>query len=700
MDFKRDNGSATQTGAMENTSLIRHWVARILLYSSAWRAGRCRHEKRFENDEILELLGFLPSREARLRRPPQALERVIAEQPLEALLADDDLYRNVVKLGQRLSLTEAERRLLVFVCYKDSSELLNNACCLVKGGSMRQLAGLLARIVDIPEQDVQAALKPGGVLRTTQLLRVNMTSGFSGKDLSGMIDVEDELHESLHVPDASDAHLVSLFYREADKANLGLQDYAELKDEVAMLSRLLTRSVQEGVKGINVLFYGPPGTGKSELAKVIGESLQMSMAFVPEEDRDGDALSVRGRMGRYNGCQRAIAHDPRTLVVFDEAEDCLCDNQSFFFVPSHRQTEKSSMTRMLENNPRPTIWISNRVDMDPAFLRRFTHVVHMDNPGPSQRERLVRAAMAGEHVSEGFLEQAIKLESLSPAVLHSSLHFSRLAAGDKRDTESLVTHNLNARFQAMGVSERLKVEKHKGLPWRGECLRASEDVASLIDQINPEVPVRFCLHGAPGTGKTAWGRELAERIQRPLIVRQASDLLDMYLGQTEKRIARAFEQAEREGAVLLIDEADSFIGSRHNAQHSWEVSHVNQFLASLEQFNGIFVATTNLLERVDEAAMRRFDFVVRFDCLDGDGVLLLLKDLAEAYGIKLPSQKAQREMLEGMEQLTPGDFAAIYRRIRVLREPPDAAGLVEMLRDCLRHKTQPSQPIGFMASLH
>ena len=113
MDFKRDNGSATQTGAMENTSLIRHWVARILLYSSAWRAGRCRHEKRFENDEILELLGFLPSREARLRRPPQALERVIAEQPLEALLADDDLYQNVVKLGQRLSLTEAERRLRV-----------------------------------------------------------------------------------------------------------------------------------------------------------------------------------------------------------------------------------------------------------------------------------------------------------------------------------------------------------------------------------------------------------------------------------------------------------------------------------------------------------------------------------------------------------------------------------------------------------
>lgn len=635
-----------------------------------------------------------------MRRPPKALEGIIGEHHLRKLLTDDDLYQNVVKLGRRLSLTEAERRLLVFVCYRDSNELLLNACCLVSGCSMRQLVSLLARILDVSEKDVQAALGPSGALRTTQLLTVNMVLGIRGKNLSCMIDIECELNEILHVPDASDAQLVSLFYREAGQANLRLEDYAELKDEISILSRLLARSGQEEVKGINVLFYGPPGTGKSELAKVIGESLQMSMAFVSEEDRDGDALSVRGRMGRYNGCQRAVAHDPRTLVVFDEAEDCLCDSQFSIFMPSRRQTEKSSMTRVLENNPRPTIWISNRVDMDPAFLRRFTHVLHMDNPGPSQRERLVREAMAGEHVSEGFLEQVIKLESLSPAVLHSSLCFSRLAADGKRDTESLVTHNLNARFEAMGVSERLKVEKHKGLPWRGECLRASEDVASLIDQINPEVPVRFCLHGAPGTGKTAWGRELAERIQRPLMVRKASDLLGMYVGQTEKRIARAFEQAEREGAVLLIDEADSFIGSRHNAQRSWEVSQVNQFLASLEQFNGIFVATSNLLERVDEAAMRRFDFVVRFDCLDADGVLLLLKDLANAYGIKLPSQKAQREMLEGMDLLTPGDFAAIYRRIRVLREPPDVGCLVDMLRDCLRYKKQPSQPIGFMASLH
>ena len=77
MHFKLDNTSVLATGAMNNSALIRHWIARVLSFSSAWRAGWCRHEKRFENDEILELLGFLPSREARLRRPPQALARII-----------------------------------------------------------------------------------------------------------------------------------------------------------------------------------------------------------------------------------------------------------------------------------------------------------------------------------------------------------------------------------------------------------------------------------------------------------------------------------------------------------------------------------------------------------------------------------------------------------------------------------------------
>jgi hypothetical protein len=68
------------------TALTRYWVAQVLSIPSAWRKGWCRHEQRFEHDELLELLKFAPTREAKLRRPPKALDRIITAQPLADLL--------------------------------------------------------------------------------------------------------------------------------------------------------------------------------------------------------------------------------------------------------------------------------------------------------------------------------------------------------------------------------------------------------------------------------------------------------------------------------------------------------------------------------------------------------------------------------------------------------------------------------------
>ena len=98
--------------------------------------------------------------------------------------------------------------------------------------------------------------------------------------------------------------------------------------------------------------------------------------------------------------------------------------------------------------------------------------------------------------------------------------------------------------------------------------------------------------------------------------------------------------------------------------------------------------------------MRRFDFIIRFDYLDLDGAMLLLADLAAAYQIALPEPAIQRAMLQDLKLLTPGDFAAIYRRLRVRRRYPDGAGLVKMLRDSTSYKAGDAKPIGFAASLH
>lgn len=74
-----------------------------------------------------------------------------------------------------------------------------------------------------------------------------------------------------------------------------------------------------------------------------------------------------------------------------------------------------------------------------------------------------------------------------------------------------------------------------------------------------------------------------------------------------KNIASAFSEAERDNAVLLIDEVDSFLRDRRDAKASWEVTQVNEMLTQMEQFQGVLIASTNLIEGFDQAALRRFD---------------------------------------------------------------------------------------------
>ncbi len=78
----------------------------------------------------------------------------------------------------------------------------------------------------------------------------------------------------------------------------------------------------------------------------------------------------------------------------------------------------------------------------------------------------------------------------------------------------------------------------------------------------------------------------------------------------------AFEKESDQGAVLLLDEADSFLQNRRQADKHWQVTKVNQFLTSLERYEGYVVCTTNLLEGLDPAALRRFDFKLKFGTMN------------------------------------------------------------------------------------
>jgi len=204
-------------------------------------------------------------------------------------------------------------------------------------------------------------------------------------------------------------------------------------------------------------------------------------------------------------------------------------------------------------------------------------------------------------------------------------------------------------------------------------LNPGMDLAALCAGLAQSRSGRLCLYGPPGTGKTATAHWLAETIGVPVHSVRASDLLGPYVGMSERAIAQAFAQARTDGALLLIDEADSFLQERRKAERSWEVTLVNEMLTQVEAFEGLLVVSTNLIDGFDQAALRRFDAKVPFGYLLPAQVEALLQRHLRALGFAGPVHEAR---LSALPNVTPGDFAAVARRHRFAAFK-DAAGFVQ-----------------------
>ncbi len=177
------------------------------------------------------------------------------------------------------------------------------------------------------------------------------------------------------------------------------------------------------------------------------------------------------------------------------------------------------------------------------------------------------------------------------------------------------------------------------------------------------------MHGPPGTGKTAFAEHVAERLDRELITHSASALLDKYVGETEKALARMFSEAHKADAVLLLDEADNFLSAREGARHRWELTETNELLVQMERFRGIFLCATNLVDALDPAGMRRFDVKMEFHYLTEPQRWSLFVRLAQCQSLSKPTGKRAaglRSRLARLDLLTPGDFAAVVRGNRLV----------------------------------
>ena len=613
------------------------------------------------------------------------------------------LFTNLGHLSKILGLSDADQALLAFAaCLQLFPQFHGVISAQSQHSSAQSLCQTLGKLTGIPAKGFTASIADEGVLIATSLVKLSR----SNVDLENMLDLMEGFGAVLTTRHAGAEELVRRFLRKAAPPTLKLDNFSHLASDSAALSSYLHNAIAGNAVGVNVLLHGRPGVGKTEYVQAMAAELGVELYEISFADGDGNPIKGKARLRAYNLCQRFLARSGNALLLFDEVEDVFESSQGFLSQlfggedpgEAGGSAGKAWVNRTMERNPVPAVWVTNSVDnIDPAYKRRFDYSVGFPLP-----PRTVRFSIARHHLGcfdppESLLERLSADEELTPAQLCLAAKVARIASPEDRGRALvLVEQTLERSSTLLG---------QRGAPGRNlartgyslDYLNVDADIAGILEGLGQRPRGSFCFYGAAGTGKSELARHLADRIGKPFLLRRASDLLGKYLGEYEKRIAGMFAEARRQDAVLVLDEADSFLADRRGAQRSWEVTQVNELLTQMEAFEGIFVCTTNLMEKLDPASLRRFAFKVRFDPLTADQrCSMFARELVRlgGGGDGLPSVKGRVRELSG---LTPGDFNVAARQFELWDTPATAEKLYELLRRECQAKGAVAGRIGFGA---
>jgi len=470
-----------------------------------------------------------------------------------------------------------------------------------------------------------------------------------------------------------------------------IADFRGVPDLQLMLD-YLQDALNNKSRGKNILLYGKPGTGKTQLARALAEKLGAPLYEVPTKDSHSGAMTGRVRLDAAKMAQMFLEDRLGAVLLFDEMEDAFRKSD---------QLAKGWFNQMLEENRAPVIWISNNISaVDPAFLRRFDFIVEIEGTGSDRQADKLKQTLSELPVAPTWVSEVARKPWMTPALARNLAEVGRyLPQRQSMRNQQRLESMLRQRLEVMGerIPGRIlpKAQKSDFPEFRAEWINTKPTLWNVERFVREEGSARICLYGPPGAGKTAYAQELAKRLNKPLMLQSGSDLLGMYVGQTEKNIAEMFDKAERSSAVLLLDEADTFLYSRNMAHRSWEISAVNEFMVRLERFEGVFLATTNRFDSFDKAILRRFQMKVEFGYLTPEQVKAILAACvvdSDKTNNLTPSELAE------LDHLTPGVMRAAVQNLRLRGFRPRTGRLLDALKEEQRQQTEGllSQPIGFV----
>lgn len=553
-----------------------------------------------------------------------------------------------------------------------------------------ETCALIGEILQASHRQISSLLRNDKPLR--QLGFIDMKDRYRGLEPEGI--VERIMNESF-----SKDEMMKSLARIYPPSQLTRHDFSYMQKELDTLIEYFAKS-----KSPSIFLYGAPGVGKNEIAALLAKELGRELWEIYNIDEQGRANE--DRTGQFIRAQKMFDRD-KTILLLDECEDIFPSTHPRVFYED--KADKNTINKMLESIRVPSILLSNSACIDAAFLRRFDIVLEVKAPPKHKKQELVSRALSTQNIKlDSHIIKQLSESSLSQGVLLKACKVAKtLALKQPRDSKGRDSKpkarqdSIKESFLRL-INEHLKLQGQKTislskphtLPYDMSLINASVDMRALSERIKSALDssvaessapqgVRILAHGIAGSGKSEFAKALAKELDKPLLLKKASDLLSMWVGGSEQNIAHAFSEASRQEAILVLDEVDSFLQERSGASASYEITQVNEMLTQMESFSGIFIATTNLIENLDRASIRRFDIKVEFKPLDSARLARAFVMYGEYLGVRecaafVESSEGKRA-LEGLENICFGDFALLSRSAR-FAPIESAKSLLEQLK--------------------
>lgn len=661
-----------------------------------------------------------------------ALKEKLRDLRQNAEVGDCPLKRNLQWLCTQTGLTSTEAAVVEFVACQRAFLQLRRTTRLWDDMGLVTGPQVLAILLQRPIAEISDAIGKGSRLLRSGLIHVDLDEKV-GLDRALQMPRSLAQRLALHEGDPQELFLHILRPLRTNPDWLQDQHFAHLRSETTLARAWLGAALGSDVRGGHMLIAGAPGLGKTVWVRHwIRQWMQIHStpvaAFEIEAlQESGEHMGGQERLDHLRmaiallGGQQAVQDTMRpggTVIVFDEADDIFESERSSGYSDGVRmRTSRALLNDMLETSAVPVVWIMNHPKvLDPAVVRRFDVVLHFPDTPQSVRQSLLHKRL-GDVLTAQECERWSQMESLTPALIDrvTDLHRRSQAANSRwafdtlQDTErtTMLRHRLmdtDVRWLYPALQEQWK--------WELRWLNPDQPMQDILRGLQRRQQGSILLYGPPGTGKSSFAQELAKALDKPLRTVLASDVLRPYVGETEIALSQLFAEAQVQGEVLFLDEADSLIFHRDAAQRSWEVSLVNELLAQVSSYRGVLVLATNRKDALDSALWRRMDIKVALRPMHPEQVWEALQlltqettpdlftpevEAAEDSKVQHDDVDAMYLTVQGLREVCPGDIANVLRKWELHKEigqeRPSMHLLVQWLQDELSQKTKAS--IGF-----